>query len=162
MKHTYIGFDEVTATPMSRADYNVLRGWTLPADENGADEGYMLEHKDGGPVSWVTAERFDGSYRVLMGMDFGGALRAAIEGRRVARAGWNGKGMSVFVNGGSVDTTKPGDMIEGVSRILFAEGDVGTVTRMPCLCMSTASGAVTLGWAPSQVDMLAEDWTVLP
>jgi hypothetical protein len=160
-KISHIGFDPVQATPMNRADYNVLRGWTLPADENGADEGFLLQHEDGGPVNWVTAERFDAGYRPLLGLDFGGALRAVMEGRRIARAGWNGKGMSVFLGGGSVDVTDTRDSIDGVNRIMFALGDVGTVTRMPSLCLTTASGAVVVGWAPSQTDLLAEDWTAL-
>ena len=28
---------EVKIEPMTRLDYNILRGWTLPADENGSD-----------------------------------------------------------------------------------------------------------------------------
>ena len=33
---------EVKVEPMSRLDYNILRGWTLPADENGSDEGVKV------------------------------------------------------------------------------------------------------------------------
>ena len=33
----YTGTKTVTAEPMTRAAYNVLREWELPADENGED-----------------------------------------------------------------------------------------------------------------------------
>ena len=36
----YIGTKLVRAVPMTRAAYNELREWSLPADENGADAGY--------------------------------------------------------------------------------------------------------------------------
>lgn len=45
---TYIGTKIIGATPMSRLAYNVYRGWDLPANENGADEGYLVEYQDGG------------------------------------------------------------------------------------------------------------------
>ena len=38
----YIGTKLINAEPMTRAEYNVFRGWELPADENGDDEGYLL------------------------------------------------------------------------------------------------------------------------
>ena len=44
----YIGTKQVTATPMTRLAYNKYRGWTVPADENGADAGYLVEYLDGG------------------------------------------------------------------------------------------------------------------
>jgi hypothetical protein len=68
---TYIGTKVVNATPMNRYDYNTFRGWTLPADENWADEGYLVEYTDGGKpntpqyqgyVSWSPKEQFDRAY----------------------------------------------------------------------------------------------------
>ncbi len=35
---TYIGTKILNAKPMTRGDYNTVRGWTLPDNENGADE----------------------------------------------------------------------------------------------------------------------------
>lgn len=59
----------VEVTPMSRLEYNNLRQWTLPSDENGSDAGYMIADIDGqsnckdlgleGYISWMTAEEFD-------------------------------------------------------------------------------------------------------
>ena len=68
----YIGTKAVYAKPMSRDDYNTLRGWPTPADENGADAGYLVEYADGqrsnvagfaGYVSWSPADVFEGAYR---------------------------------------------------------------------------------------------------
>ncbi|MBG2633258.1 DUF2829 domain-containing protein, partial [Klebsiella michiganensis] len=44
----HIGVKLINAFPMTRQAYNDFRGWQLPADENGADEGYLVEYLDGG------------------------------------------------------------------------------------------------------------------
>lgn len=40
----YIGTKQIEARPMTRGDYNIYRGWQIPADENPADEGYLVRH----------------------------------------------------------------------------------------------------------------------
>jgi len=68
----FIGTKVVNASPMNLADYNTLRGWILPTDEDGTDEGYLVEYTDGGKanvegyagyVSWSPKEVFDKAYR---------------------------------------------------------------------------------------------------
>lgn len=68
---TYIGTKIVHATPMTRLAYNEYRCWDLPANENGADEGYLVEYTDGGAgndsrhmgyISWSPKAQFDGAY----------------------------------------------------------------------------------------------------
>lgn len=68
---THVGTKVVHAKPMTRGEYNVLRGWKLPADENGSDPGYLVEYADGGNanvpvfkgyVSWSPADVFDRAY----------------------------------------------------------------------------------------------------
>lgn len=68
----YIGTKTILAEAMTRAAYNAFRGWQLPADENGADDGYLVEYVDGGKpnvpgragyVSWSPKEQFDNAYR---------------------------------------------------------------------------------------------------
>lgn len=62
--HIYIGRVSVQATPMSRADYNELRGWQLPADENGEDDGFLLQPVAGyGHLTWVPKDSFEANYR---------------------------------------------------------------------------------------------------
>lgn len=99
-------------------------------------------------------------------LPFGAAIEALKQGKRVSREGWNGKGMFVYLNRGSVDDSdglpEAPRTIDGVSALLFDLGDRGTVTRLPNINMRSASGSTVTGWLASQTDLLAEDWTVLP
>lgn len=67
----YVGTKAIRAVPMNRADYNTFRGWDLPKDEDGKDEGYLVEYLDDGKpnvdsisgyVSWSPKEVFDKHY----------------------------------------------------------------------------------------------------
>jgi hypothetical protein len=71
---TFIGTKVVNATRMNRRDYNTYRGWQLPENENGDDEGYLVEYTDRvetpphvqgrkGYVSWSPKEVFERAYR---------------------------------------------------------------------------------------------------
>lgn len=44
----HIGTKLINAKTMSREEYNELRGWTVPADENPDDAGFLVEYVDGG------------------------------------------------------------------------------------------------------------------
>ena len=102
-------------------------------------------------------------------ISFGEALAHLKNGQKIARAGWNGKGMFVYLKKGSCDfdsvpKVPGGDSIthiDGVKRELFETGDTGTVTRLPNLNMRAASGSTVTGWLASQTDLLAEDWEVV-
>ncbi|MFZ6773044.1 crAss001_48 related protein [Undibacterium sp. SXout7W] len=68
---TYIGTKIINAKPMTRGDYNQLRDWTVPADENPNDEGFLVEYLDGGKanvegfkgyVSWSPKPVFEQAY----------------------------------------------------------------------------------------------------
>jgi len=70
----YISHKIVKRLPMTRLEYNNLRKWELPEDENGADEGYMVEYLDGGEpnvpgfdgyISWSPKKQFDDGYTKL-------------------------------------------------------------------------------------------------
>lgn len=70
---TYVGTKVVRAVPMSRLTYNELRGWTVPANENPEDAGYLVEYVDGGAVnvegfagyiSWSPKDVFEKAYTV--------------------------------------------------------------------------------------------------
>lgn len=102
-------------------------------------------------------------------MDFGQALDAMKAGYPVAREGWNGKGMHIYLTRGSQDaargavrSTNADAERNGINPALFDQGDADTVTRLPRIDMLTASGAILNGWLASQTDMLAEDWTIVP
>ena len=64
----FIGTKVVLALAMTRLAYNVYRGWELPADENGDDDGYLVEYTDGGApnhpdhagfISWCPKAQFE-------------------------------------------------------------------------------------------------------
>lgn len=72
---TYIGTKTILAKPMRREEYNIFRGWTLPPDEDGSDEGYLVEYTDGGKpnvkghvgyVSWSPKEQFEKAYHEVV------------------------------------------------------------------------------------------------
>lgn len=90
----YIGTKQIEARPMTRGDYNNYKGWQIPAEENPADEGYLVRYSDG-YESWSPEKQFNEAYRPCDNMTFGIALEMLKKGFRVARKGWNGKGMFV-------------------------------------------------------------------
>ena len=76
-------------------------------------------------------------------MNFGQAIEAMKNGYHVARKGWNGKGMYIWI-------------VEG--RFLQSNGHL---PYQDSICMKTAQNTVCVGWLASQADMLAEDWEVV-
>lgn len=141
----YIGTKIITAKPMNRGDYNAYRGWQVPADEDPADEGYIVEYSDG-YVSWSPKNMFEEAYRECDAMPFGLAIEAMKKGKKVARKGWNGKGMYLFIADGE-DLTS-----------CLSEGDFKCASSV---CMKTAQNTICVGWLASQADMLADDWVIV-
>jgi hypothetical protein len=85
--------------------------------------------------------------------NFGWALQQLRMGKRLARTGWNGSGMFVFLVEGSE--------FEVNRAPLDKFYDVGTkVTYRPHLDMKVADGSIGV-WVPSQTDLLSEDWQVV-
>ena len=58
----YIGIKVVAARPMTRGDYNIFRGWQIPADEDPADEGYVMKYVNG-HVQWLPKDMFESDYK---------------------------------------------------------------------------------------------------
>lgn len=59
----YVGTKVVNTLPMDRQAYNDFRGWELPSDENGTDEGYLIEDANSYPMSGNTLETMKGIYK---------------------------------------------------------------------------------------------------
>lgn len=83
-------------------------------------------------------------------MDFGDAVRALKAGKRVARSGWNGKGMFIFLVNGSTFTVNR-------EPLLSILGEGTQVQYHAHIDMKTAQGYI-VPWLASQADMLSEDW----
>ena len=86
-------------------------------------------------------------------MNFGQAIEALKEGKRVARAWWNGKGMFLFLVSGS-------NFVVNREPLLSIMGEGTMVTYRPHIDMKDAEGKV-VPWLASQTDMLAEDWQIV-
>lgn len=105
--------------------------------------------------------------RALVNKNFGEALEAAKKGLRIAREGWNGKGMFVFQRPeDSLDRQMVIDKVKSLPdsvKKYFAgeEGDVQDTIRFTAyLCMYAADKSIVNGWLASQTDMLANDWVI--
>ena len=80
-------------------------------------------------------------------MNFGKAIEALKEGKKVARTGWNGKGMYLF-------------LCFPVSIEPKAE-NVEKYSARQSVAIRTADSSIVVGWNASQEDLLAEDWMIV-
>lgn len=86
-------------------------------------------------------------------MDYSEALQRIKNGQRLARSGWNGKGMFVFL--------VPGSMFK-VNRepLLSILGEGTEVTYRAHIDIKNADGSIAV-WTPSITDQMAEDWELV-
>ncbi len=83
-------------------------------------------------------------------LTFSEALTLIKTGSKVARKGWNGKGMFVFlVSGSTFQVNRP--PLLGI----YPAGT--TINYQPHVDMCTAGGTI-VPWLVSQSDLLADDW----
>ena len=80
-------------------------------------------------------------------MDFGQALKALKDGKRVCRSGWNGKGIYI-------ELQKPDEHSKMTLPYIYI-----VTTGLQSDNPDAPKGVVP--WLASQTDMLAEDWQVL-
>lgn len=91
-------------------------------------------------------------------LNFGDAIKALKEGKKVTRKGWTGKNMWLWL--------KPSATIKSewckdpmLKEIVDANG--GEAEALGTICMKTADNKILTGWLASQTDMLCEDWMVV-
>lgn len=153
---------KLLARAMSRSEYCDYRGWQIPANENPNDAGYLVEYLDDGKanderhegyISWSPASVFDAAYQLSDHLTFGHAVEYLKAGKRVARAGWNGKGMFLFLVAGSTFTVNRPPLLG-----IYPEGT--SINYCPHIDMKTADNKV-VPWFASQTDVLADDWHVI-
>ncbi len=92
-------------------------------------------------------------------MNFGQAIEALKEGRRVMRAGWNGKGMWLALTPASVIPSSAARSGAALAKSVHEPSD--TITIGAHIDMRAADGTIVVGWLASQTDMLAEDWSTV-
>lgn len=86
-------------------------------------------------------------------MDFSTALQHIKNGSKLAREGWNGVGMFVFLVPGSTFVVNRAPLLG-----IYPEGT--EVNYRPHIDMRDAEGKI-VPWIISQTDALAEDWEIV-
>ena len=153
---TYIGTKIITAAPALRLDdgkgnirVELLSNNPLPQPGDAVDMGYKVVYEDG-YESWSPQDVFEKEYRQTDGMNFGLAIEAAKRGKKIARAGWNGKNQYV----------------ELAYCISYKNHEAEIVNVNHCNIGNKAfafvgTSGVQMGWLASQADMLADDWQIV-
>lgn len=113
----------------------------------------------------------DSFKRKTENLTFGQALLEVKEGNLIARAGWNGKNMFVFLRPEqTIDIETLVHIVKTVPQgvrdyyaQLNAKGLDSSmeITFTGYLCMKAADNSIVNGWLASQTDMLAEDWCIV-
>ena len=127
---SYVGLKSVEATPQTKD----------------GKKGYKVVYKDG-YESWSPKDVFEEAYHESGEMSFSEALYLLKQGKRIARKGWNGKGMFLFLAYG-----------EDLTNSICTDNMPPCVD---CIAMKTAQDTLVLGWLASQTDMLSDDWGVV-
>jgi len=96
-------------------------------------------------------------------MDFGDAIRALKDGKKVAREGWNGKNMFIVL---MPELNLPPYNTQGTERKVNDRtakwiGEDKPLESQPYIAMFTADEKWQPGWLASQADILCEDWVIL-
>jgi len=160
----YIGTKLINAKPMTLGNYNLFRGWELPEGEKGLDEGYLVEYLDGGKantseyegyVSWSPKNVFEKAYKASGELSFGAAIELMKQGNKVARKGWNGKGMFIFY---VPENAYPASGNKNGTLVGHFENDL--VPYNAYIAMKTAQDTV-VPWLASQSDIIMEDWVIV-
>ena len=86
-------------------------------------------------------------------LNFGDALMLLKSGQKVARLGWNGKGMFLSLVAGSAFKANRPPLLG-----IYPEGT--EINYCPHIDMRTADGKI-VPWLASQTDVLAEDWVIV-
>ena len=150
----YIGSKVVNACPAYRCTFPggmvtyAGVGDIIPT-ECKIEEGYRIRYEDG-YLSWSPKAVFEKAYRETPGLSFGLAIEAAKMGKKIARAGWNGKNQYV----------------ELAYCISYKNNAAEIVNVNHCNIGNKAfafvgTSGVQMGWLASQADMLADDWQIV-
>lgn len=141
----YIGTKIIQAEPQAK-NYGPTEGQGQP--------GYKVVYPDG-YTSRSPAEAFEEAYRPCEAMNFGLAIEALKKGHRVARTGWNGKGMFLYYVPAAAYPAQRNPL--GTMTGVFPDD---MVPYCAYIAMKTAQDNV-VPWLASQTDVLADDWQIV-
>jgi len=145
----------VEAEPMTYHDagsLGLVRDYEPDAENQ---PGFRVKYSDN-YESWSPYAAFVNGYKELSNenMTFSEAIEALKQGKKVARKGWNGKGMwLIYVPGNEVEIRE--------NTPYWNAGLRGKIRIDGHIDMYTAQGTLQPGWLASQTDMTAEDWMIV-
>ena len=124
------------------------------AEHNGLSE----EMKNLLRTQYVAAAAEESALHEGEEVTFGQAVESLKSGRKVARKGWNGKGMFLWL--------KPFAMVKSEwckDPMLkdIADRNGGEIEALGTICMKTADNKILTGWLASQTDILSCDWVLV-
>ena len=102
-------------------------------------------------------------------MNFGQAVEALKEGKRVQRTGWNGKGLFIFMQVPSTINREIVPKMQSLPQSVKDEFErrfndpneqIDAIYYDNQLALVNPSNLIT-GWSPSTSDALADDWVIL-
>lgn len=94
-------------------------------------------------------------------LSFSEAINALKNDCIVSRAGWNGKGMFLFIR---PEAEVPVQLVKTLPEAVkqyYERVGIFKVKFTGYICMKAADESIVNGWLASQSDMLAEDWCIL-
>lgn len=89
---------------------------------------------------------------------FGQAVGSLKRGFKVARKGWNGKGMWLWLK---QETMVKSEWCHDMALKAIADQNGGEIHALGTICMKTADNKILTGWLASQTDILSEDWVLV-
>lgn len=101
-----------------------------------------------------TAEKIKESEVLSDEFDFGAAIHLLKSGEKVARQGWNGKGMYLFLVNGDAVTQAIDECYGNPAQV------ESSLPVLDAIYMKTADNKL-VPWLASQTDVLAEDWQIV-
>lgn len=122
------------------------------------EQGYIARNPNNHDDKWyISKEYYDKNLEPFestkLSLNFGQAIEAAKQGKRVARTGWNGQGMFAYIVPAASYPAQT-----GAAKAHFGENAI--VPYRAYWALKTAQEDVAT-WTPSGSDSLAEDWTIL-
>jgi hypothetical protein len=145
-----------------REQYDAINGkYKIRMDDFESGNHVFDEYEEGGKLQALARmrEKLESMVNPVKGdVTFGLAIEALKSGRKVARKGWNGKGMWLILVPGS-ENVKP------VAGTPYSKAGLTEVQILPHIDMYTTDitgrRAMLPGWLASQTDMLSEDWVII-
>jgi len=91
-------------------------------------------------------------------MNFGDAIKAMKKGAKVARRGWNGKGINIFLIDEAIALKRVG--FDGENCDVRLQQHI-VIDTTGLVTDNSAAPKSCVPWLASQTDMLAEDWSII-